>query len=92
MNEDAFLTKIMMKGTDILDRIDDLKCEYVWDWEDEFDDIHEAYEEQGRGQAEYQAIEEYVRSTAKDEGIHLYEDVLLKTIERVAEALEVPLC
>jgi len=46
----------------VMEHIDDLKLEYVdSDWESEFDDYHEAYEEQGRGQAESQAVQELIK-------------------------------
>jgi hypothetical protein len=45
---------------DLREKIDEYKGEYVRDWEDEFDDIHEAYEEQGRGEAEAQAVKEAI--------------------------------
>jgi len=47
---------------EINEKVDELKGEYVYDWEDEFDNIHEAYEEQGRGEAEAQAIGEAIKS------------------------------
>lgn len=42
--------------------VDDLKHEYVSDWEDEFDSLEEAYEEQGRGEAERQALRELIKA------------------------------
>lgn len=36
----------------VYDEVDNAKGEYVWDWEDDFDDLEEAYAEQGRGGAE----------------------------------------
>lgn len=49
-----------------IDNIDALKPEFIHDWEDEFDDIHEAYDEQGRGEAESQALQELVRREYPD--------------------------
>lgn len=48
---------------DIYYNVDEAMLEYVdSDWEDEFDDLHEAYEETGRGQAEAQAINEAIKT------------------------------
>lgn len=41
--------------------VDDLKSEYVSDWENEFDTLEDAYEEQGRGEAESQALRELIQ-------------------------------
>ena len=51
---------------EICERVDELKPEFVHDWEDEFDDIHEAYDEQGRGEAESQVITEAIKSVANN--------------------------
>jgi hypothetical protein len=58
----------------IAGKIDEYIPEYVWDWEDEFDDIHEAYEETGRGQAEHQILNEVIAQGAKDLNISLSVD------------------
>jgi len=63
---------------EIYERINELKPEYVRDWEDEFEDIHEAYEEQGRGEAESQTLHEII----PDELNH---DDTLKLTELLAE-------
>ena len=89
---ESLITKIMMQGTEIFDRIDELKSEYVWDWEDEFDNIHEAYDEQGRGQAESQAIEEFIDKAAKENGIFLNDSMKVEIMENVAGILGVSLC
>jgi hypothetical protein len=91
MNEDNLLTRIMLRGTEIFDNIDELKGEYVWDWEDEFDNIHEAYEEQGRGEAESQAISEIVKDEVKKAGLALTDDVLADLMDKVAGSLGVSL-
>ena len=55
--ENAFQIIIAAEDeSDVLAQVDENKEEYIRDWEYEFDNIHEAYEEQGRGQAEAQAI------------------------------------
>lgn len=50
------MTKLIIEDNtegSILQAVSDTMPEYVdSDWEDEFDDIEEAYEEQGRGEAE----------------------------------------
>ena len=50
----------------VFDMWSELIPEYVRDWEDEFEDVYEAYEEQGRGEAENavldKIIDEYVRA------------------------------
>jgi hypothetical protein len=53
---------IITKNTEqyIAGKLDEYKSEFVWDWEDEFDNIHEAYEEQGRGQAESQILHQVI--------------------------------
>ena len=41
--------------------VQELKSEYVYDgWEDEYEDIDEAYEEMGRNSAEHQVINELI--------------------------------
>ncbi len=50
----------------VSERVNDAKPEFVWDWEGDFDDIHEAYEEQGRGEAESQVIQELISSHGGD--------------------------
>jgi hypothetical protein len=67
-----------------LAEIDELKHEYVdTDWEDDFDDIHEAYEEQGRGEAEAQAVMNLIRREYPD-GMSDTETVAL--MDELAEA------
>lgn len=46
--------------------VDDLKGDYVDDWEDEFDDVYEAYAEQGRGEAEHEVLNGLIREHAPD--------------------------
>jgi hypothetical protein len=59
-NEFKKITSIVDEMT-VFESVDDCKDEYVNDdWEDEFDDINEAYEEQGRGGAEYQVINQII--------------------------------
>ena len=46
----------------VLEAVDEMKPEYVYDWdEEEFYDIHEAYEELGRGEAESHVIAEMIK-------------------------------
>ena len=68
-----------------MERIDELKPEFVWDWEDEFDDIHEAYEEQGRGEAEYQAVSELIDRVAKESDIRLTTTKKLEYLDALAD-------
>jgi len=51
---------------DVCAKVDELRPEYVQDWEDEFDDFEEAYAEQGRGQAESQVIGDLVKGYGPD--------------------------
>lgn len=44
------------------DDVDNMKGEYVWDWEDEFDSLEEAYEEQGRCEAETAVLNNIINS------------------------------
>ena len=62
MIEELF-QKIISENTEeaVRSNVDELKSEYVSDWEDEFDSLEEAYEEQGRGEAESQALRELIR-------------------------------
>jgi len=61
MNKSEVLQRVKDRESEVMETIDDLKGDYLdSDWEYEFDDIHEAYEEQGRGQAESQAVQEAV--------------------------------
>lgn len=55
--------KIISENTEeaVRSNVDELKSEYVSDWEDEFDSLDDAYEEQGRGEAENQALRELIR-------------------------------
>jgi len=73
-------------ASDMHERVDGLKSEYVWDWEDEFDDIHEAYEEQGRGQAEDQALTEAVENC--EPAAHLADEDVANLIGRLAAHYE----
>ena len=61
MIEELF-QKIISENTeeDVLANVEELKSEYVSDWEDEFDSLEEAYAEQGRGEAESQALRELI--------------------------------
>ncbi len=40
--------------------VDNAKSEYVYDWEDDFDSLEEAYEEQGRGEAESMILNDLI--------------------------------
>jgi len=66
---------------DVCAKVDELRPEYVHDWEDEFDDFEEAYAEQGRGAAESQVIGELVKSYGPD----LTSDAHAKLFDRLAE-------
>jgi hypothetical protein len=63
--EDNMTTKLDHLKTfesEVHEKIDEYKHEYVdIDWADDFDDIHEAYDEQGRGSAESQAVQELIQ-------------------------------
>lgn len=52
------------------------------DWEDEFDDINEAYEEQGRGEAESQAILNLIRREYPD---GMSDDELVELMDQLAD-------
>lgn len=45
----------------VQETIQDMKGEYVWDWEDEFETLDEAYDEQGRGAAESTVLNKLIR-------------------------------
>ncbi len=59
MNLEPIFQKIVQENEaeDVLDRVQEQKSEYVSDWEDNFEDIDEAYMEQGRGEAENDILE-----------------------------------
>lgn len=60
---------------------DDLVQDYVDDdWADEFDDIFEAYEETGRGQAESQAVQELIKREYPD----IDDDEFVKLMDQLA--------
>jgi len=62
--------------------VDELRPDYVNDdWEEDFDDIHEAYIEQGRGQAEGQIITDLVNRYGPD----LTSDAHVKLFDQLAE-------
>ena len=62
VNVEELFDKIVenVRAEDVYARVDDAKEDYVWDWEDEFDDIEDAYSEKGRGEAESFAVNEIV--------------------------------
>jgi DnaJ-domain-containing protein 1 len=67
---------------EVHEKIDEYKHEYVdSDWADDFDDIHEAYDETGRGQAESQAVQELI----KNEYPKIRDDDLVKLMDKLAE-------
>jgi hypothetical protein len=74
--EDLF-RKIIANNSEVAVRanVDELKCEYVWDWENEFDSLAEAYEEQGRGEAERQALQEIIQEEGKNLSLDDYCDL-----------------
>jgi hypothetical protein len=62
--------------------IDDSVGNYLNDdWEDEFEDIFEAYSEQGRGQAESQAVINLI----KREFPNIPDDELVKLMDQLAD-------
>ena len=83
VNIEELFDKIVenVRVEDVYARVDDAKEDYVWDWEDEFDDIEDAYYEKGRGQAESSVvngiISEYAPSDMdSDDQVILYEILL----------------
>ena len=55
---------------DVKRRIDAAIPDFVGPgWEDEFDDIFEAYAEQGRGEAESQVLKEIIESASQSQGL-----------------------
>ena len=55
-------------SSEVLERIQESKREYVHDgWEDEFEDLDQAYDEQGRGEAE----NDILRSLITENCMHL---------------------
>ncbi len=52
--------------TNIHEQIQDLKTEFIDDgWEDEYEDLDEAYDETGRGGAESQVVNTLIRTACK---------------------------
>lgn len=52
---------------DVLERIDEAIPDYLDDdWETEFDDVHEAYGETGRGEAESQILHELIDAGVRE--------------------------
>lgn len=47
---------------EIQDKAQELQSEFVWDWEDEFDNLNDAYLEQGGNAAEQQVINELINN------------------------------
>lgn len=69
--------------SEAMSAIDDLKLAFVdSDWEDEFDDYDEAYEEQGRGQAESQVVQELIKREYPD----ISDDKLVEMMDFLADA------
>jgi len=54
MSIEKLFKKITEENTEdsVHNEVDNAKGEYVWDWEDRFESLDDAYEEQGRGEAE----------------------------------------
>jgi hypothetical protein len=69
----------------IAEKIDEYIPEYVWDWEDEYDDIHEAYLETGRGQAEHQIINEVIVLGAKALELQISSDEHCDLFDKLVE-------
>lgn len=83
MSVDLF-EKITVENTeaDVCELVDELRPDYVNDdWAEDFDDIHEAYIEQGRGQAESQILTDLV----KRYGPELTSEAHVKLFDRLAE-------
>jgi len=68
---------------EVNEQVQDLKCEYVWDWEDEFESLDEAYEEQGRNGAEHQVIGHLINCAIH--GYPIMNDDHNKLFEMIAE-------
>ncbi len=69
--------------SEVLATVDEAKSEYVHDWEDEFDNIDEAYAEQGRGEAESQVINGLIPTSVVVDS--LGEDEKYELINRLAD-------
>lgn len=65
----------------VLQRVNEVKGEYVWDWEGEFDSLEDAYEEQGRGEAESQIVNELI----KEHNVELAFDDYVDLMHQLAE-------
>ncbi len=63
--------KLIAKNTkeDVLEQAKNLWADFVWDWEDEFNSLDEAYHEQGRGAAESQVLNEMIRGTNNEQNL-----------------------
>jgi hypothetical protein len=67
---------------DVRGLIDEEMMEWVDDgWEDEFDDLYEAYTEQGRGEAERVVLEQLI----KDTGVELNTDQHCEVMDTLCE-------
>jgi hypothetical protein len=56
--------------------VQEAKSEYVYDWEDEFDSLDKAYEEQGRGEAEAQVLYDIIpKNLTSEQKAELFTDL-----------------
>lgn len=73
----------------IYDCISEAMHDYVSDdWEDEFDDIHEAYSEQGRGEAESLVLGEIIRKEYPGISSDDYVDLMQELADRLEISLD----
>lgn len=72
--------------TTIHERVSEAIHDYIDDgWEDEYDDIHEAYQETGRGEADSQVLNEVLSTWQNDNGVELSLDDFCDVFERLAD-------
>jgi hypothetical protein len=87
-NVEKVLSCVLKCQNEILSNIDDSKSDYLDDdWADEFDDVHEAYEEQGRGQAESYAVQGIITREAEALGVELLDEEVCEIMETVADEM-----
>ena len=71
---------------EVFELIDDAMHDYIdSDWEDEFDNINEAYEETGRGEAESHVLGDLIRKAVKSCKTEISDDQYCELFDRLAE-------
>jgi hypothetical protein len=86
-NED--IAKDILKNNDedsVLDAVSESIYDYIdSDWEDEYEDIHEAYGETGRGEAESQILHQIIEGWQKETDTNLSIDNFCEVFDILKE-------